>query len=539
MVFYRKYRPQVIDELDNADIREALFSVLAKNPLSFQDVPHAFLFTGPKGLGKTSAARIVAKVINCETRRSKLEARGTKLEGRSLKNTINDQASSFQHQASNIEPCNQCEQCISITNGTNLDVLEIDAASNRGIDEIRDLKDKIRLAPLKASKKVYIIDEVHMLTSEAFNALLKTLEEPPDHALFILCTTEVHKVPETIVSRCFHITFRRATADELVRSFKRIVTGEKIAIADKALFEIAKLSDGAFRDGAKILEELAARDKKITKELVEEKYQVVSIKYKVLEMVKILSKKDTKAGVKLISNLVEQGTDMKYFMQQLLEALHGMLLEKVGIQDSHKFQVISPKLEIDDIKKLFELLTKASSDMRYTILPQLPLELAVIEWGENEGTKIPIRQAQGKQRDKALEEERGVSVSTLRKHVGNLHKQRALSGEEPKKAQVSTPDVGDGMSLLHYSANGNMSEEWLSLFWKNFIFKVKDYNHTLAGVLRGCHIKKFDRKELVIETAYTFHKERLDVAKTRDLLDKICEELTGNPVRVKVELKTK
>src|SRR6185437_9781888 len=238
MVFYRKYRPQQIDDLDSASVREILNAVLQKS------IPHAFLFTGPKGLGKTSTARIVAKVVNCERLGSSVHA--------------------------TIEPCNICDQCVSITSGTNVDVLEIDAASNRGIDEIRELKEKIRLSPVSATRKVYIIDEVHMLTSEAFNALLKTLEEPPDHAMFILCTTESHKVPETIVSRCFQIMFKPATEEELVRSFKRIVEGEKLKIEDEALKYIAQLADRGFRDGAKVLEELVlgADGQQITKELV-------------------------------------------------------------------------------------------------------------------------------------------------------------------------------------------------------------------------------------------------------------------------------
>jgi len=241
MVFYRKYRPQKIDELDSASVRDTLHAVLQK------DVPHAFLFTGPKGLGKTSTARIVAKVVNCERKKK-----------------------------GSVELCNECDQCVSITNGTNVDVLEIDAASNRGIDEIRELKEKIRLAPVAAKRKVYIIDEVHMLTTEAFNALLKTLEEPPSHAMFILCTTEAHKVPETIVSRCFQILFKPATEEELVRSFKRIVEGEKLNIDDEALKYIAYLADRGFRDGAKALEEvflLAKPGEKITKEFIEKIYK--------------------------------------------------------------------------------------------------------------------------------------------------------------------------------------------------------------------------------------------------------------------------
>ncbi len=532
--------------------------MLSGDPPSFQDVPHAFLFTGPKGLGKTSAARIVAKVINCTGRKS--EYRNSKSE---TNTKYKIQSTKYQ----NIEPCNICEQCTTIANGTNLDVLEIDAASNRGIDEIRDLKDKIRLSPLRAAKKIYIIDEVHMMTAEAFNALLKTLEEPPSHALFMLCTTEAQKVPDTIISRCFHINYSRATADELIRSFKRIVAGEKLSADDDALSQIAKLSDGGFRDGAKILEELAntlrlrpvpdgtglrsgQENKKITKDLIEEIYQVSSISYQVSEMVEILSKKDAKAGIILIGNLVERGIDLKYFLEQLIESLHILLLEIVGVVTSLKSpirhpsiklrtraqgeQVLSYKLEVEDIKMLFELLSKANADMRYAVLPQLPLELAVIEWSqEGQGTK------ETKETKETKKIEEGVSVSTLRKHVGNLHKQRALSGDEPKKDQPKTSDTNEDVSLLHYSANGDVSKEWLALLWKNMIVKVKDYNHTLAGVLRGCKLASFDRKQLVIETAYKFHKERLDEMKAKDILDKIATDLTGNPVQVRVELRDK
>lgn len=511
MVFYRKYRPQTISELDNEAVRNTLYSVLSGDP------PHAFLFTGPKGLGKTSAARIVAKVINCTGRDTKQVTSNTKGEKR---------VTGHVSPVTDIEPCGTCEQCTTIANGTNLDVLEIDAASNRGIDEIRDLKDKIRLSPLRAAKKIYIIDEVHMMTTEAFNALLKTLEEPPSHALFMLCTTEAQKVPDTIISRCFHISYSRATADELIRSFKRIVTGEKLSADDDALYQIAKLSDGGFRDGAKILEELASKNKKITKGLIEEMYHVSSISYQVSEMVEILSKKDAKAGIMLIGNLVERGIDLKYFLEQLIESLHILLLEKVGVKTGEKNEVARNTLKIEGLKTLFALLSKASADMRYAVLPQLPLELAVIEWAQFEKDTKDIRES-------------GVSVSTLRKHVGNLHKQRALQGEDTKKEEKSSTDEEDRVSLLHYNATGEVSQEWLASLWKNFIHKVKDHNHTLAGVLRGCRLASFDRKQLVIETAYKFHKERLDEMKAKDILDKIATDLTGNPVQVRVELKSK
>lgn len=351
MVFYRKYRPQKISELDNEGIREKLQSVLSR-PSGF----HAFLFTGPKGLGKTSAARIVAKVLNCEKRKK-----------------------------NEIEPCNKCYQCTSITTGNNLDVLEIDAASNRGIDEIRDLREKIRLGTARAAKKVYIIDEVHMLTQEAFNALLKTLEEPPQHAVFILCTTEPQKIPGTIASRCLHIPFSLATTEELTRSLKRIVSKEKITIDGEALEKIASLSDGSFRDGTKILEEIVAgtKNRKITKDLVENKFQISNIEYQITNLLDALYNKDTKAGLELVKKLKDNGVDMKYFLEETVKVIHSSMLSKLGVSNSQTPR--DSKFTIEETKKLLQQLTKATLQLKYAVLPQLPLELVIIEWSMKDG----------------------------------------------------------------------------------------------------------------------------------------------------------
>jgi DNA polymerase-3 subunit gamma/tau len=527
MVFYRKYRPQKIDDLDSSSVREILHAILQKN------IPHAFLFTGPKGLGKTSTARIVAKVVNCETSVKKRE--------------------------NGLEPCNTCDQCISITSGTNVDILEIDAASNRGIDEIRELKEKIRLSPVAAKRKVYIIDEVHMLTTEAFNALLKTLEEPPEHAMFILCTTEAHKVPETILSRCFNIQFKPATEEELVRSFKRIVKGEKVAIDEEALKVIASMADGGFRDGVKVLEEsvLLAEGKTITKQLIENKYNFSTTGNFIDQLLKALKKRDVKTGLEIIQKMVDQGTDTKFFIEKLISTYHALMLIEIKANN----QPAPSAYTLEEIKTIVELLSKAYGEMKTAVLPQLPLELAVIDWcanlqnqagqnaeprgnviARNETDLAAGRQAKQSQDDRhpslAMTNEEEVSVSSLRKQVGTIKKLKALYGEKKDESQneeviVTTTSV----ELMQTSGDGPVTTEWMDLFWRNLISEMKKYNHTVAGVLRGCTIKSYSDQNLIIQTAYKFHKERLDDMKTREALLKISKLLTGKDIQITVELR--
>ncbi|OGD03564.1 DNA polymerase III, subunit gamma and tau, partial [Candidatus Amesbacteria bacterium RIFCSPHIGHO2_02_FULL_47_9] len=219
MTLYLKYRPQKIAELDLKSVRERLEAMVK----SGRDLPHAWLFSGPRGTGKTSTARILAKYVNC---------RGKD------------------------KPCNKCETCVSITNGSCPDVIEIDAASNRGIDEIRQLRERVGLAPMTTDYKVYIIDEAHMLTTEAANALLKTLEEPPEHVLFVLCTTESEKLPETVVSRCAVVRFGRPSIDEISDRLEKVAKSEKVKLDLGDIKEIAAAARGSFRDAVKLFEQV-------------------------------------------------------------------------------------------------------------------------------------------------------------------------------------------------------------------------------------------------------------------------------------------
>lgn len=315
MTLYLKYRGQTVDELDIESVRTTLTNIIKSGSL-----PHAFLFAGPKGTGKTSAARILAKVINCES------------DSKSRK------------------PCNKCAQCKSITNGNNIDVIEMDAASNRGIDDIRALRDIVKLAPARAKAKVYIIDEAHMLTTEASNALLKTLEEPPSHVYFILATTNPEKLIETIKSRTTLIPFTKATNEEIKRSLERIIKKEGLKIKKEELDKIIKISRGSFRDAVKSLEQYTSDKSFLNKNL----------EIDVEDFVENLLKKDLNKLLLEIkkSNNIENLTD------QIVDNLHEKLIKE----------------EAYELIPLIELILASNETVKYSPIEELPLQIAIIKW---------------------------------------------------------------------------------------------------------------------------------------------------------------
>jgi DNA polymerase-3 subunit gamma/tau len=446
MSFYRIYRPQVIEEIDNVAVRDQLLSLLSKDK---KQLPHAFLFTGPRGAGKTTAARIIAKIFNCT---------------KSKKG----------------EPCGTCDQCVSIAEGRNLDVLEIDAASNRGIDEIRAIRDAINLTPTAAAYKVYIIDEVHMLTTEAFNALLKTLEEPPAHAVFVLATTDPQKVPATIKSRCVPISFHRASATELHAALKRIVEAEKISIEENALSLLAGSVDGSFRDAVKLLEQVSFYTGIITEDIVRSLTQLTDNSVLAV-FFESLVKKDVKKSLAVVTGLVSDGKDVKSFLTDCLLHLEKDLLEG----KPHAAQLI-------------RRFTEAYGLMKVSPIPELPLEVAIVEYcteGVKRDTNDVIRKT---------ENNSDISVSHIIPHV--------------------SPDLG----LL--------TLEKLAEHWPDFIAELKPYNHSVAGVMRSARPKSVEHGIVSIEAFYPFHKEKLSESKTKDVLVMVLKKLFGEKVKVEIVL---
>ena len=340
-MFYLTYRPKTISELDNVRVKERMLKILES-----KDLPHAFLLVGPKGMGKTSTARIFAKTVNC----------------------LNNK---FAGKSNSIEPCNECANCTTIASGGSPDVVEQDAASNRGIDEIKKLIGEASYSPMTGKYRVYIIDEAHMITPDALNALLKTLEEPPKTVIFILATTNEEKIPVTIISRCVKIGFGSAQKADLLHMLKRIVKSENISISDPLLELITNYSENSFRDSSKLLEELITQNKLEVGEA--KKYLGIRAKGNIL---KILEKGNLKEAMVWTTEFVENGGNVKRLIEDTLLTLQSQLVAK-STDDADFHQLDFSLKELSQLIKLFH---DAYQMLKISPVAELPLELAIVEF---------------------------------------------------------------------------------------------------------------------------------------------------------------
>lgn len=490
MTYYLKYRPQTINSLDLASARKELGAILASGRFS-----HAYLFAGPRGTGKTSAARILAKVVNC---------------------VKNKGIARFAPRL--VEPCNICVSCKSITEGRALDLIEIDAASNRGIDDVRELRERIKLAPAQSRFKVYIIDEVHMLTNEAFNALLKTLEEPPEHALFILCTTAPEKLPATVLSRCTRITFRKASLEEVVRSLMKVVSGEKLKVADGVLEAIAGSVDGSFRDGMKILEQLSLRTTGRGS-----KQRAISLA-DVVEVVGIVGGDEARMLVKLLVagrsrdafvllTKVDGQQSVDHFIRETLELLRRLLLTEIGVADEEKIA----GLDLTAVKKLIALFSTAASQMQTAVISILPLEIAVAEWfvdretvGTSESTSTRITAQAGKHK-RSPPPKGSTSKAGSRRTV-------------PAKPQGREQKAG--ISLAEAIQR-----------WPQVLARVRPQNHSLEALLKAASPKALKGDVLTIEVAYPFHKQQLELNRYKTVVELALAEVLSTHLNLQYVLR--
>jgi DNA polymerase-3 subunit gamma/tau len=349
---YRKWRPRLWDQVVGQDhVVRTL-----QNAIRTGRVGHAYLFAGPRGTGKTTTARLLAKAVNC------------------LDPDVQNR------------PCDHCEHCQSVNDGRFLDLIEIDAASNTSVDDVRDLRDKINFSPTQGSFKVYIIDEVHMLSTAAFNALLKTLEEPPPHAIFILATTEMHKIPATVLSRCQRHEFRRIPVDEIVGQLKMLCQQEMIGIDEDALVLIARQSTGSMRDAISLLDQLSSMGGQITLETAQ-KVLGTATNQLVIELVDAILSHRADLGLNCIHRALDSGSDPRQFARQMVDYLRGLLLIRLGNPDQVEAtpevrQQMASHAKVIDLERLLDairLFNTAAADTRSGWQPGLLLELALAE----------------------------------------------------------------------------------------------------------------------------------------------------------------
>ncbi len=355
-VIARKWRPQSFDDVvGQRHITETL-----KNELRSGRIAHAFLFAGIRGIGKTSAARILAKALNCQSSPTPTP-----------------------------EPCNQCDACLSIKNGTATDVMEIDGASNRKIEHIRELRENIKFSPAKLRYKVYIIDEVHMLTKEAFNALLKTLEEPPKHAIFILATTDDHKVPITITSRCQRFTFRGLGFAQMCEALRKVTDAEGIRIDEQSLLYVAKRAEGSMRDAQSILEQVISFcGKDVTREQVAELLGIVGGE-SIQNVTDAILANQPERILEVVDALVMQGHDLEQFYKDVVEHIRNLLVVKISpnaqqllensLMTSDLLQQQTASISFQELQAIFKYLIRAESLIKQSAYPRFTLEMTLLQ----------------------------------------------------------------------------------------------------------------------------------------------------------------
>lgn len=488
---YRKYRPQTFNEM----IGQNHVKITLQNEIAQGKVAHAYLFSGPRGIGKTTIARILAKALNCEKRKPKES-----------------------------EPCNQCSSCEEIKNGRSLNIIEIDAASHTGVDNVRDnIIANTRVPAPQGKYKVFIIDEVHMLSTAAFNALLKTLEEPPKNVAFILATTEIHKVPQTIISRCQRFDFKHVSTKEMVKRLQSILK-EEGREADKEVLEgIARASEGSQRDAESLLGQILSLDgKKITLEEAELIIPRSDIGL-VFEFFGHLSSNDSSKGIELINRLIDEGVDLNNFIKELIGFLRNILIYKFnhdaelisfGLQeaDEAKLNNILTTISEFELVEMIELFIEKRQEMKTAPIAQLPLELAVAEWSLKSKKKIIDEPFQKITTEKVLPSikipEKVAKISKKDEELKIIEKEKDI----PQIVSITFTEILRG--------------------WNNFLEKLSGKNHGLSSLLKMNQVIGLEGNKLKIGSIYKFHIERLNELKNKLIIDETLKEAYNQPLSI-------
>ncbi len=503
---YRKWRPRTFDEVVG---QEHVVRTL-RNALTSGRIHHAYLFAGPRGTGKTTMARLLAKAVNCLA-------------------------------PENQRPCNECTICQAINEGRLLDLIEIDAASNTGVDDVRELRERIGFRPNEARYKVYVIDEVHMLSNAAFNALLKTLEEPPPHAIFVLATTESHKIPATVLSRCQRFDFRRIPAAKIVARLQWLAEQEHIRVDREALTLVAHQATGSMRDAESLLDQLASYDDNGITVAEVRAALGTGASETVIQVTDALTRSDVAQGLGAINTAVDEGADPRQFARQMVEHLRALLLLRLksGIVPSHVSEDQRPQLEEQasafsprSLARAVRLFTQAATEAKGGWQPQLPLEMAFIEATllDEPESSVPSRQP---------------APASPRASLPARHSTSSPAPTRPAPARSVSPSPSQSSRVVLESAStygslvpgdGSLTPETLRKRWSELLNILRPRNLSLEALMRSCEPVAVEGDVVVLGFTHNFHCSKVGEEHNKQIIEDALSSLIGQRYRVRCVL---
>ncbi|MBL7066801.1 MAG: DNA polymerase III subunit gamma/tau [Candidatus Marinimicrobia bacterium] len=512
-VISRKYRPQRFDEI----IGQSHICSTLRNAIKTSRISHAYLFTGSRGIGKTSTARILAKSLNCTN----------------------------PHE---YNPCNECQNCKEITTGRSLDVLEIDGASNRGIDQIRDLRENVKYPPASSNYRIFIIDEVHMLTKEAFNALLKTLEEPPPHVIFIFATTEPLKIPATIISRCQRYDFHRISVAQIVRQLSEIDQKEGVDISDDILMLIAKKAEGSMRDAESLLDQLiASSDKSVTMEDARKILSLIDYEF-YIDIGNEIYQNNAKSLLLLAGKIIDEGINVAEFLNGFSEHFRNLLIanttnsvDMLDLPDNIKNRYLeeADKWISGDILRLIKIVTDAQVGLKTSLNQRMHIEFTLLRMGAMHNT-VAVEDILDSIKNKGYTLRNNKAESVVKETLDLFQPDKATGMKpvkpEPKPVSDKKTEIRpieEPAEAINQDLDNNITLGDIIAKWDTIIGKISDDNPSLSSFLREGkpHKLKGNVLEVIFENDAVFH---LNTIKSRSaVVEKIIEEVLDKPIKIK------